>query len=216
MDNLNLPKGFIVFISGVPGSGKTTLSYNLLKKYGEFRIVEETDLIREVLLGYNEYLVNEYTADNNFIREINITNHNKLLSLNEAKEQCNHMKYSLKKIIERQQRKGICTIINGVHIIPGMLNELIKNNNIIYINLFVNNQTELYNRIYNRDSSSYMLEHIPFIYQTNLDLYQHTCVLCKSFPYLFYNIDVTNLTIDKTLEKIIFCINEKLQNINNS
>ena len=216
MDNLNLPKGFIVFISGVPGSGKTTVSYNLLKKYNEFRIVEETDLIREILLGYNEYLVNEYTEDYNFIKKINITDHNKLLSLNEAKEQCKHMKYSLKNIVERQQRKGICTIINGVHIIPGMLNELIKSNNIIYINLYVNNQTELYNRIYNRNPSSYMLEHIPFIYHTNIDLYQHTSVLCKSFPYLFYNIDVTNLSIDKTLKKIICCINERVANSNNN
>ena len=209
MDNLNLPNGFIVFISGVPGSGKTTISYSLLKKYSDFRIVEETDLIREILLGYNEYLVSEYAEDYKFIKGINITDHNKLLSLNEAKEQCDHMKYSLKRIIERQQRKGICTIINGVHIIPGMLNELLNNNNMIYINLYVNNQNELFSRIYNRDPSSYMLEHIPFIFQTNIDLYQHTFILCKSFPYLFYNIDVTNLTINKTIEKIICCINER-------
>lgn len=210
MDNLNLPKGFIVFISGVPGSGKTTIAYNLLKLYNEFRIIEETDLIREVLLGYNEYLINEYSADYNFIQKIQITDHNKLLSLNEAKEQCKHMKNSFKKIIERQQRKGISTIINGVHIIPGMLNGLAKNNNIIYINLYINNETELYNRIYNRNPSSYMLDHIPFIYQTNKDLFQHTSDLCNSFPFLFNNIDVTTLTINETLEKIIYCINQRI------
>ena len=44
-----IPEGFIVFISGVPGVGKTTISYELLKRCNSFRIIEETDLIREVL-----------------------------------------------------------------------------------------------------------------------------------------------------------------------
>ena len=210
MNTLNIPKGFIVFISGVPGSGKTTISYNLLKKYNEFRIVEETDLIREILLGYNEYLVNEYNKDYNFINSINITDHNKLLSLKEAMNQCKHMKYSINKIVERQQRKGISTIINGVHIIPGILNGLAKNKNIIYINLYVNNQDEIFNRILNRNPNSYMLNHIPFIYQTNKDLFQHTHAFCKLNPYIFNNIDVTTLTINETLERIKGCIEQRV------
>ena len=58
--NFALPKGFIVFISGVPGVGKTTISYELLKMFSAFRIIEETDLIREVLRGYNEYIENAF------------------------------------------------------------------------------------------------------------------------------------------------------------
>ena len=46
----------ILFISGVPGLGKTTLSYELLKRYDKFRIIQETDIIREILRGYNEYI----------------------------------------------------------------------------------------------------------------------------------------------------------------
>ena len=55
-----IPEGFVLFISGVPGVGKTTISYELLKKINAFRIIEETDLIREILLGYNEYLRTEF------------------------------------------------------------------------------------------------------------------------------------------------------------
>ena len=52
-----LPKDLIVFLSGVPGAGKTTLSYELLKKHNEFRLIEEeTDIIREVLRGYQMHL----------------------------------------------------------------------------------------------------------------------------------------------------------------
>ena len=51
IEEVRIPDGFVVFISGVPGVGKTTISYELLKKRAEFRIVQETDLIREVLRG---------------------------------------------------------------------------------------------------------------------------------------------------------------------
>jgi len=203
MRDIKIPKGFIVFISGVPGTGKTTISYNLLKRHNDFRIVEETDLIREVLLGYNEYLITEYQPDSDFIKNINITDHNILLTLREAKKQCHHMKKSFEKIIERQQRKGIPTIINGVHIIPSVLNGICNNKNLIYINLYVNNETSIYNRIYGRAPSSYMLKHISLIYKTNQDLFTEVDFLSKNNePYLFNNIDTTDLGLEETLKLI--------------
>lgn len=36
---MGIPNGFILFLSGVPGVGKTTLSYQLLKQYDGFRIM---------------------------------------------------------------------------------------------------------------------------------------------------------------------------------
>ena len=53
---VEIPKGFIVIISGVPGVGKTTIYYELLKRFDCFRIIEETDLMREILRGYNKYI----------------------------------------------------------------------------------------------------------------------------------------------------------------
>ena len=46
---LQVPKDTIVFISGVPGSGKTTVAYELFKNYCDFRIVEETDIILSLI-----------------------------------------------------------------------------------------------------------------------------------------------------------------------
>ena len=214
MKEVNIPKGFIVFISGVPGSGKTTISYNLLKRHSEFRIIEETDLIREVLLGYNEHLISEYQPDSVFIKGINITDHNKLLTLIEAKEQCYHMKKSFEKIIERQQRKGIPTIINGVHIIPSVLNGLCNNRNIIYINLYINNENRIYDRIYGRAPKSYMLEQTSLIYKTNLDLFAEVEYLSNQYePFLFNNIDVTDLELDETLILIDDLIDNRIAGI---
>lgn len=210
---VKVPKGFIIFISGVPGVGKTTISYELLKRNNEFRIIEETDLVREVLRGYNDFLKEKFNNKVDFIfDEIHITNHTKLLNFDEAKEQCYFMKKSFKKIIERQQRKGIPSIINGVHIIPELLEEF-QNNNIMFINLYVTDKKIIYNRIKNRNPTSYMLDHVQFIYQTNMDLYKSTMKLSDEKKFAFNNIDVTNLTIDETLDKIIFCINNRVNNI---
>lgn len=203
---LIIPNGLIVFISGVPGVGKTTISYELLKKVEKFRIIEETDLIREVLRGYNDYLKIEFGNQINFIFEkINITDHTKLLSFNEAKMQCKTMKRSLEHIVARQKRKGIDTIINGVHIIPEILNGISDNNNIIYINLYVTNEQEIYERISNRDSCSYMLDYVPFIFQTNKELYLSTKRVALKHHHI-YNIDVTGLSIENTIDQIISCI----------
>lgn len=55
-----LPQNLVLLISGVPGVGKTTLSNELLKIHKEIRLVEETDIIREILRGYNDYLFQEH------------------------------------------------------------------------------------------------------------------------------------------------------------
>jgi len=201
---IEIPEGFIVFISGVPGVGKTTISYELLKRFNEFRIIEETDLIREVLRGYNYFLEQEFpTQSNDIMNQIKITDHTKLLSLEEAKQQCNFMRSSFEYIVDRQKRKGISSIINGVHIIPEALNGLAENRNVIYINLYITSEQALYTRLFNRNPESYMINHIPFIYKANMDLYTSTEKLSVKFPYLFNNVDVTELSVDETISKIM-------------
>lgn len=142
-----LPNDLIVLISGVPGVGKTTISYELLKEHEEFRLVEETDIIREILRGYNEYLENIHDTPLNDV----IYEHDIFLSYDMAKHQCRIMKNSIINIIQRQQRKGIPTIINGVHIIPEELYLNIKSPNILFINLYVDSEAALWKRLKIRD-----------------------------------------------------------------
>lgn len=206
-NDIFIPSGFIVFISGVPGVGKTTISYELLKKFDMFRIIEETDLIRETLRGYNEFLKSKFgDIGKSIFNKIQITDHTKLLTFEEAKEQCTFMKSSFEQIVARQQRKGISTILNGVHIIPEILNGIAQNQNIIYINLYVTNKDTIYNRIVNRNPNSYMLNDISLIFKTNIDLFESTEKLVKNGNKLFNNIDVTFLKIDDTINAILECI----------
>lgn len=196
-----LPKDLVVLISGVPGVGKTTISYELLKTHKEFRLVEETDVIREVLRGYNGYLASIYALSLE-----NIYAHDMFLSYKMAREQCKIMKNSIVNIIKRQHRKSIPTIINGVHIIPEELYSSTLFANILYINLYVDSEETLWNRLKDRDPQKYKLECIPYIYQTNVDLnnsiYNIPANLCK-----IYSINVSSLSVQETISKIdeIFC-----------
>lgn len=205
---ITIPDGFIIFISGVPGMGKTTISYELLKRYSKFRIIEETDLMRETLRGYNDYLRMKFGNQVDFVFDnINITDHKKLLTFEEAKLQCEIMKQSLSQIVARQQRKGIATIINGVHIVPEALVDIMESQKTIFVNLYVTSQHEIYKRILGRDSTSYMLENIPFIFQTNTILHLSTERISEKHHNVF-SIDVTSLSVVETVNQITNCIHQ--------
>ena len=173
----NLPSNCIVLISGVPGAGKTTISYELLNAYEEIRIIEETDIIRETLLGYNNYL-----SDHERIEINNIYKSDVLMSYDMAAEQCTIMKYSFYQIIKRQQRKGIPTIINGVHIIPEVLYSFLPFDNLLYITLYFDSEAELMSRLETRDQQKYSKENIPFLYASNKSLAEKTMQLSILHP----------------------------------
>lgn len=212
IQNCFFSENTIIFISGVPGVGKTTISYELLKKYNIFRLIQETDLIREILRGYNDFLNSRLDHQyNKLFGEIEITDHTKLLTFQEAKIQCLNMKNSIEHIVARQQRKSIATIFNGVHIIPEILHGIGEDDNIIFINLYVTDEKEIFRRIMGRNPTSYMLDNISLIYQTNQDLYLSTEKLAENCSNVF-NVDVTNLDIENTVIKIIYCINKFYNN----
>lgn len=213
ISNFKLPKGYIIFISGVPGVGKSTISYELLKRYNEIRIVEETDILREVLRGYNEFLRSLFSSKIDFLFEkINIVSHSIFLSYDEAIKQCTYIKHSLEKIIKRQKRKGITTVINGVHIVPEILSGLCNDVGIIYINLFINNERTLFKRWDDRDKAKYTSSNLHIAFQTNIALANSTLNMSQKKKFTFNNIDVSNINIEQTIGKIIECINHQLQN----
>ena len=191
-----LPQDLIILISGVPGVGKTTISNELLKNYKEFRLVEETDIIREVIRGYESFLteVGKYPINN-------IYPHNIFLSYEMAIQQCNIMKNSIINIIKRQQRKQIPSIINGVHIIPESLYTNISLPNILYIILYVDSEEALWERLKKRDSQKYTPQCIPYLYKTNLEL-RNSIHRIPQKSCMLHSIDVSNLSVEDTIYNI--------------
>lgn len=198
---LEIPEDLVLFISGVPSAGKTTLSYELLKRYSVFRIVQETDVIREIIRGYDEYLTKNINAP---VFQINtVLSHTELLSYSMCVNQCNIMKYSIKEIVQRQKRKKIPTIINGVHIIPEVLAEFINSPNIIYINLFFDCQDDLFNHLKKRDQEKYGLKSVPFLFDMNKELNDSMSQLHSKSPRSFLSINVGKTTIDDAINIIV-------------
>lgn len=193
----DLPDDLIVFISGVPGVGKTTISYELLKLYKEFRLVEETDIIREILRGYTNQLQKSY-----HLIPDDIYSHDIFLSYEMAKQQCRIMKDSIINIVKRQQRKKIPSIINGVHIIPEeMYLSMPKSSNIVYLNLYIDSEESLWNRLKERNPQKYKRDCIPLLFKANMDLNNSLYRIPKD-SYKWYSINVSSLSIQETLCKI--------------
>ena len=209
---INIPCDLIIFISGVPSAGKTTISYELLKRYESFRIVQETDILREILRGYNEYLVNSRHILET--QTCNVLSHTELLSYAMSIEQCNIMKYSIKEIVERQKRKKIPTIINGVHIMPEILSEYIQLPNIKYINLFFDCEEDLFSHLKERDAQKYGLKSVPFLFEMNKKLESSMELLHRKTPQTFMSINIGKISLEDTLKQIIDYIQDDSLKIN--
>lgn len=164
----NIPKNVILLMSGVPGIGKTTLSHMILSTFPEFLMIEETDIIREILLGYDEYLKSMKIDNINKLYD-----HNVIMDYEMALEQCQIMKASIRNIIDRQQRKGIPTIINGVHILPELLYDYLNSPNLIYITLYTDSIKEL-ERHYQLRNDHKHPKSIPIIFEMNNKLFDRT------------------------------------------
>ena len=194
---LQVPKDTIVFISGVPGSGKTTVAYELFKNYCDFRIVEETDIIREILRGYRKHL-----ALMGISIPDEITPHNVFLDYATASRQCEVMMNSIIAIVHRQQRNDIPTIINGVHIIPEILyDNMLFSSHIAYVNLFIESEDLLWTLLRNRDPQKYKKEGVPFLYRMNLDLHKQTSLLAKAHPNVL-SLNNSRLSSEETLFEV--------------
>lgn len=198
---VNLPPDLMVLISGVPGVGKTTISNELLKTYKEFRLVEETDIIREILRGYKSRLIEMGKESTDEIYA-----HDVFLNYDMAKQQCNIMKNSIVNIIKRQQRKQIPSIINGVHIIPEELYLHTPFSNILYIILYVEQENDLWERLKSRNSQKYKLEYVPYLYRANMEL-QNSIHKIPKDSCMLYSINVSKISVEATISKIndIFC-----------
>ena len=117
-----------------------------------------------------------------------------------AKTQCNIMKFSIKNIVARQQREGIPTIINGVHLIPEVLYSYLNFKNLMYILLYTESEDILLQHYLDRNDNKHP-DKLSFLFDMNKELYNNTFMLLKDAPNVIF-INVSKLSVKNTVSKI--------------
>jgi len=147
-----IPKGFIIFITGTNGVGKSTIAELLGKKLGIISVIEVDDL-REVLRSRKDLFDNAKMGEEYKQLEVpSFLADSIQLSENSGgtgsyRRQCEIMTPSILDVACRKQKRQASTIIEGINIMP---TELTKHDlNADYV-LFVNLKVEPNDRLTKR------------------------------------------------------------------
>ncbi|MCM1261710.1 MAG: hypothetical protein NC313_03235 [Butyrivibrio sp.] len=212
-----IPKDAILMLSGVSCVGKTTVAYEIIKNYPEFRRVSEYDLIRTIVRTAYEYL-----SEETFVDKDKLTNkYNALFksitssNFEITKSQSEQLLPYVKEIILRQQRRQIPTIIEGTGIIPCIyfpndqpLAWLSKH--IIFINLYLSDEEEHISRRQSRSEERDYHESVSktkiIISQSRAEknqlLHMQAIKLQQTFKNVF-SLDISNYTPSHAASKIM-------------
>lgn len=141
---ISIPLEFILIISGMPGVGKSTLAINLIKKYSEFRSINQMNLLRFAIRYFNN------KAENSGISE-ELHEGLRFVSHEEGKLHMLKLVPVIKAFIERQLEKKIPTVIEGVDFYPPCLFSYNKDK-VLFINLYCSDKFVHYSRLTERES----------------------------------------------------------------
>lgn len=188
----------IVLISGIPASGKTTISNLLAAKHNVFLTVEETDIVRAALLGEQDNLIK-----NNILIPDNLTiiGHGIILEYDDFLKQNSLYLEPIYQIIKRQKRKKIPSIINGMHIMLKEADVLLELENIHYFYLYFSSFEDYKNRLMARKSDVDLSFYLDVMFENNKKYYEFLCSLKEKYHNI-HIVDVGKITID-ALEKYI-------------
>lgn len=140
-----IPNEFVLIISGMPGVGKSSLALNLVKKYNEFRSLNQMNLLRFA----TKYFNNELSISN--IQQFGL----RFLTHEEGKKHMQNLVPIIREFIKRQIDKKIPTILEGVDFYPPYLYSFNSNDffleKVLFINLYCSEESIHYKRLTERE-----------------------------------------------------------------
>lgn len=199
----------IILIGGASGIGTSSISFELASKLG-IKNMLSTDMIREVMRKIVSkelcptLFESSYTAAESLSTPAPPEFDKTLLGF---KDHVNTVSVGLTGVIERAIKEGISIVIEGVHIVPGFIDEeLLKKNNVHMYVLSLSDEEIHKSRFYSRCRQLWArrplkryLEHFTDIRKT------HDYIVGEAHKHnipVIENIDVT-ATIDEMIEDII-------------
>lgn len=199
----------IILIGGASGIGTSSISFELATKLG-IKNMLSTDMIREVMRKIVSkelcptLFESSYTAAESLSTPAPPEFDKTLLGF---KDHVNTVNVGLTGVIERAIKEGISIVIEGVHIVPGFVDEeLLKKNNVHMFVLTLSDEEIHKSRFYSRCRQLWArrplkryLEHFTDIRKT------HDYIVGEAHKHnisVIENIDVT-ATVDEMIEDII-------------
>lgn len=188
----------IIFLSGMPGVGKSTLAHSILRNNLDYIIIEEVDIIREALRAFinsNEKNINISNENKNIINKASYE-----ITYNEYINQCKLLQPSIIGICNRLQRKNIPVIIEGVNLdyISMFDNPKISLNtfkNYICINIHISNK-KIYQSRLSKKYQKYGAPNIDFwdeiIYRSEFCYCKLNNYILQHPQYNIFNIDLSS------------------------
>ena len=214
---LQIPKDYILILSGVPCIGKTTTAYNIVKNLPEFRRVSELDIIRTIVRAVIKNFEHKEYIDKNIIEKhyLDLFDSVSENDFAKVKQQSKILLPYIQEIISRQQLRKIPTIIEGSSFIPSTCfynNAPIEGfqNNVVFINLYISDINEHLRRRVNRcKEREYLLtkeeikqEIIIIREKKNLEMHMETLALSEKNNKI-YSVDISKMNEDEVLKNIV-------------
>jgi 2-phosphoglycerate kinase len=147
-----IPKGFVIFINGSTGVGKTTVAWALARKYNISSIIS-TDIIREILrydVDSHKINVDKVLLQSSYLAYTKLNHSEGDVVIEAFNRQCLYLLGAIISIIGRVRIKRDPVIIEGVNICAKQLFDEIPNDpysRIFFINLYMSATAEHEKRI---------------------------------------------------------------------
>lgn len=207
-----IPKGFIIFITGTNGVGKTTIANKLAKKIGIFSVVEVDDL-RESLRSSEEIYRKAGEADQYELLSVSsylsdrIDYNNMDGKQKNYKEQCKLMTRAIKSVVLRKQSQGLSSIFEGINILPtDLIEQGVSANYVLFVDLKVEPPELLRNRLLNKTDriakKDNYIENLEKILETDVMIEQDFKLLQRKYTKIHCKIVYNNHSIRKTVKEI--------------
>lgn len=204
----NSEKPLIILIGGASGVGTSSMAFELASRLRLKNIIS-TDMIREVMRKIISKDLSPVIHKSSFDAHESIRTPS--IRVNKVIEGfISHVEVvnvGVEAIIERSVKEGISTIIEGVHVVPGLIRkDLIEDNNIIIFTLIVEDEESHKQRFYSRCRQPWVKRSLEK-YMDNFDTIRKTqCYLIEQAKIndsrIINNVDI-NQTIDIMVNDIL-------------
>ena len=208
-----ISKGFIIFITGTNGVGKTTIANKLAKKMGISSVVEVDDL-RESLRSSEEIYRKAGEVDQYELLSVSsylsdrIEYNNADGKQKNYEEQCKLMTKAIKSVVLRKQSQGLSSVFEGINILPSdLIKQGVSANYVLFVDLKVEPPELLKNRLLSKTDriakKDNYIENLEKILETDMMIEQDFNLLKRKHTKIHCKIIYNNRSVRKTVKEIV-------------